>query len=258
MINAVAIQIAGSIQIRNCRSLFGLKPIDADGDKLFFHTGDNRYFYIFKYGVLGFFNMTPEDQFHITQKVIPFAKDLREDPISEEILVEIHPHLNKVTFDCIHTTTLSGDTVRVILLNLASSVVLDRFTVTVETILEDTKVHTAYLEEKGRLSIRGNRLIRYIARVLNVKNSVAENLYILDNSDLTWEDEGLTKLDSELKVNFDINERQHYLEDQLGVISENLGLFKDIMQHRESTLLEWIIIILILIEVLDAFINKFY
>ena len=37
---------------------------------------------------------------------------------------------------------------------------------------------------------------------------------------------------------------------------DNLRLFTDLLQNRESTCLEWIVIILILIEDFDIFIKK--
>jgi uncharacterized Rmd1/YagE family protein len=49
-----------------------------------------------------------------------------------------------------------------------------------------------------------------------------------------------------MKRTFDLQERFRNIEDELGIIKENLELFKDIMQHRHSNLLEWIIIILIM------------
>jgi len=40
------------------------------------------------------------------------------------------------------------------------------------------------------------------------------------------------------------------------IIKEDLELFKDIMDHRESSKLEWIIVLLILVEVVDAFVIR--
>lgn len=39
-------------------------------------------------------------------------------------------------------------------------------------------------------------------------------------------------------------------------MKENLGLFKDLVQHRKSLTLEWIVIILILVEVLNLLFEK--
>jgi len=42
------------------------------------------------------------------------------------------------------------------------------------------------------------------------------------------------------------------------IIKEDLELFKDIMDHRESSKLEWIIIALILLEVVDLFVFRLF
>ena len=44
----------------------------------------------------------------------------------------------------------------------------------------------------------------------------------------------------------------------LSIIKDNLELFRTLMQHRYSSLLEWIVIILILFEVLNVVIEKLF
>ena len=97
---------------------------------------------------------------------------------------------------------------------------------------------------------------RFIGKILNIKNKISENLYIFDSPEITWEDEQLNKLNTDLKQTFDLKDRYHLIHDRIEIIKENLELFKDIMDHRESSRLEWIIIILILVEVVDMFILK--
>lgn len=250
---ARAIQVAQSIQIRNCKRLFEAELIDADTDKLFFRQGKDRYLYLFRYGVVGFFNIDEVEQQQLIERLKPYTTGFLEEPMIEEIMVEQSNTVNKVFFDRVLVPGFSPEIIQIIIINLAQSVVLDNYSQITEEILEDTRRYTRLLEERGKLNLRGNRLIRYIAKVLNVKNRVSENLDILDNSDLTWENEYLNRLDVELKINFDLKDRHRFMEDQLEIVKENLDLFKDLMQHRESTNLEWIIIILILIEIIDAF-----
>ena len=101
-------------------------------------------------------------------------------------------------------------------------------------------------------------LKKYIGRTLNLKNRITENFYIFDSPDETWEDENLSKLDTGLKKTFDLQTRFRTIQEGLGIVKENLELFKDILQYRNSTLLEWIIIALIFVEVLNLFFEKLF
>jgi uncharacterized Rmd1/YagE family protein len=85
-----------------------------------------------------------------------------------------------------------------------------------------------------------------------------EHLYVFDSPDMIWDDPDLTKLDADLKQTFDLRNRNRHLHDRLDIIKENLELFKDIWDHRESSMLEWIIILLILVEVVDLFLVKLF
>jgi len=74
----------------------------------------------------------------------------------------------------------------------------------------------------------------------------------------TWENEELDRLYNELKKNFDLNERFRDVSEGLNIVRDNLELFKDILQYRNSVLLEWVVIILIAIEVIHFLIAQFF
>jgi len=143
-----------------------------------------------------------------------------------------------------------------IMLNISQSVALDHFSNLTNRLLEETNFHTQQLEKNGRLGLRGDSLKKYIARTLNIKNRIAENLYIFDSPDETWENEALSRIDAGLKKNFDLQARFRTIQEGLGIVKENLELFKDLLQYRNSTQLEWIIIILILVEVVNLLVEK--
>jgi uncharacterized Rmd1/YagE family protein len=71
-----------------------------------------------------------------------------------------------------------------------------------------------------------------------------------------WDDEYLDRLHIGLMKHFDLRLRFSEIEYTLQIIENNLRVFREITHQRESNTLEWIIILLILVEVFDLFISK--
>ena len=113
-------------------------------------------------------------------------------------------------------------------------------------------------ERKGKIFMGGIKLKKYIGRTLNLKNRISANLYIFDSPEETWEDENLSKLDIGLKKTFDLQARFRTIREGLEIVKENLELFKDLLQYRNSIVLEWIIITLILVEVINLLLEKLF
>ena len=252
----VANRIAESISLKEVRLQFSYQLLFSDSDELYFQIGTNQFVYIFQYGMVSFFNMTDAEIDVITQSIAPYCYEYTNDFVSDEIELLIQPNTLDVTFDKIILPELNSEMIRLVMLNTTQSVALNWYSQLTEELLKDTTTHTIYLEEKGKLNISGAKLKRYIGRILNIKNKISVNLYIFDSPEITSEQEHLNKLNLGLKWSFDLKDRYQVINQQLEIIKENLDLFKDIMHHRESSKLEWIIIILILVEVVDLFILK--
>lgn len=101
-------------------------------------------------------------------------------------------------------------------------------------------------------------MTRFLGRALNTQNDIAENIYIFDAPDLVWDDEYLDKLHQGLIKHFDLRVRFSEVEYLLRIIEGNLRVFVEILNQRESSILESIIIILILVEVFDLLITKIF
>lgn len=254
---AYAIQFANSISIKACKSSFIGELLFSDNDELFYRLNTDKYVYIFKYGVVCFYNIGAPKRKEILLELLSYSKIPNSNEIFEEIEIITGGIKNNISIESIELSSLSVDKLRLSMLNISQSVALDHYSDLTGDILEDTNKHTLYLEEKGKLDIGGQKLKKYIGKVLNIKNKISENLYIFDSHDIIWGDEELNKLDQELKKTFDLKDRSQSLQKQVSIIKENLELFKDIMFHRHSSNLEWIIIILILVEVIDMFILRF-
>ncbi|TCK66913.1 putative Rmd1/YagE family protein [Winogradskyella wandonensis] len=256
---AIALLEAESFDIKGIKSRVTDKLLFFDRDELFYQVKKDKYYYVLQYGVVCYFNLDNDEVNKIKSQILntDSSYKLQETEIFETVEVATNQPKFTTSFDTISITDDAPEKIRLIMLNLSQSVILDAYAKTTETLLEDTRKHTSFLEANGKLDISGKKLKRYIGKVLNIKNKISENLYIFDSPEAAWEDEVLNNLNNSLKKVFDLKERYTIINQQLSIIKENLDLFKDIMFHKESSKLEWIIIILIVIEVIDLFILKF-
>jgi len=256
MKKVLAYHLATSINIRKCKATISKPLLYSDSDELFYSFDRAKYVYIFQYGMVAFWGCSQEDiNQWITSLSPSFAKKL-EKPIEEGIGLEILGDEDEIYFDQVFLRDAEEEAIRLVMLNASQSVALERYAHLVENLLYSTNAHTQYLGTHGKLDISGKKLKRFIGRTLEFKNEILENLYIFDAPEITWENERLNVLNLKLKQSFDLKNRYRFIHERLEIVKDNLQLFKGIMDHKESSRLEWIIIILILVEVLDHFIMK--
>ena len=252
-----AYQYAESIDVKTFKSDFTVEVNYSSSDELFFKMEDGRYVYVFKYGVICFLNYDAVKIAEFFKLIKQYSKNPIENKLFEEFLIETGCKQNSFGYNKVEIIKSDSDTLRLIMLNVSHSVALDYYSDQSDILLEGTNHQIQYLENKGKLNISGNNLRRYIGRTLNLKNKISQNLYIFDSPPETWEDENLNKIDIGLKKTFDLQIRYRNIQEDLQIIKENLELFKDLMQYKKSNLLEWIVILLILIEVVNVLVDKF-
>jgi uncharacterized Rmd1/YagE family protein len=178
---------------------------------------------------------------------------LRDD---HEIIVEEGRQLS-FDNDKVILERIDHQVIRIAMLNVAQSVALDYYHSVSENLLNEVKGFANQLELTGRLKVSRKNMMRFIGKALNTQNDIAENIYIFDAPDIVWEDMYLDKLHQGFMKYFDLRVRYNEIEYTIRIIEDNLSVFREIIHQRESTLLEFIIIILILVEVFDLLITKF-
>lgn len=248
-----AYQIAESIDLRQFRRNYTGKECFANNSEVFYIGDNDKFLYVFSYGVVVFsdYDETAISSFIEFLKI--YCKNILLEKMWDEIVVHDNAERDKFGFNEIYITRFDPDVMRIVMLNVGQSAALDYITQQASSLHENTKKYTLELQNSGRLKINNKDLLKFIGRTMNMKNSIVENLYIIDSPDETWDDEYLTKIDTGLKNTFDLKDRFRYVDYQFQIIKESLDLFVDMMQHRKSELLEIIVIILILFEVVHAF-----
>ncbi|MFZ9029024.1 MAG: RMD1 family protein [Crocinitomicaceae bacterium] len=249
MINAIAFHVGNRINLREIRKRKG-ENLLRKGTTFLLYGDNDRFFYFKDFGGLVCFNMTENEA---KQELLKYLQEDVDRSFREKFEIEINPNNEiEVDFTTIYLPEPSLDFIQIIGLNLAQSVALDHYQKLCDSLLEDTNRLSNHLEQTGKINLSRKELAKHIGKTLNLKNRIAENLYIFEAPPLAWKDVKLSEVDAKLNAELDFKNRFASIQHSLDIVKENLELFKDILQHKHSSLLEWIIIILILFEVIHV------
>ncbi len=251
-----AIRVANQLDLKGIKTSLELKPVADTSSELFYCFGLEKYQYYFNYGVVVFTGYTEDEINQAVKKIQSFHKNpdawLRDD---HKICVEPGSEL-QFEFDQLIVDHIDAKIIRIAMLNLAQSVAFDHYHEVSENLLMEIRVFTTNLETTGKLSINRKNMLKFIGRALNTQIDIADNIYIFDAPEQVWDDEYLDSLHKGLMKHYDLRVRFSEIEYTLRIIEDNLSVFREISHQRESNTLEWIIIILILVEVFNLLISK--
>jgi required for meiotic nuclear division protein 1 len=252
-----ALLVANQLDIKGVKTFFGLKPLADTSSELFYKFSNDKYQCYFNFGVVVFMGFTEQEMGYAMKTIAPYQRAPLHNSLRDELLISFEPGTDiSFDFNTVRLGQLDDRGIRIAMFNLAQSVAIDHHHIVAENLLTEVKGFSYQLEQSGNLKIGRKNMMRFLGRALNTQNDIAENIYIFDAPDLVWDDEYLDKLHQGLGKHFDLRMRFSELEYTLRIIEDNLTVFREIYNQRESSRLEWIIIILILFEVFDLLISK--
>lgn len=258
-VKLTAFLVANQLDIKGIKSFLDIKPIADSSYELFYGFGSGKFQQYFNYGVIVFVGYSEEEMKWGVKTIHSFQKDPLPVALRDEFQIRVDPGRDSA-FE--FNEAILGKTdervIRVAMLNLAQSVALDRYHQVSENLLAEVKRFSNELELTGKLRISRKNMMKFLGKALNTQNDIAENIYIFDAPDLAWEDEYLDRLHQGLMKHFDLRVRFSEIEYTLRIIEDNLIVFKEIIHQRESNTLEYIIIILIIVEVFDLLFTKLF
>lgn len=254
-----AFYLAEAIDLRRLRESYSATLISDNPSELFYRVDENSYFFVFDYGIAVFANMQDVE----VSKHIILLKDFSQNSLTEKIsddfvIEQLTGSSLKFHFDSLGVPSINEDVIRITMLNLAQSVALDYFVHRGDNLLAEIRRFTDEMEQTGSISINRKNMIKFIGRTLNSKNKIIENLFIFDSPDQTWEDEYLDQIHRGLVRTFELPSRFKEVEYTFKVVEENLEVIRELYFHREGSKLEWVIIVLICIEVFDLLISRVF
>ncbi len=256
MLKIEAYQIADQIQIKRFKTDFKHTTVYSSSTDLFYHLEKDKYLSVFGYGIVVFAGYDEIEKSNLIKFLKEYCEELIETEFKDDFIVELSDNEEiKLNYNSIDIPKVNDSVIQIIMLNIAQTVALDFYEDLSLTILNQTKKLTDELEKRGKMEISKINLLKFIGKTLNIKNGVIDNLYIFDAPDIVWEDEYLEKIDEGLKKLLDLRMRYRDIDYKLKIVQENLTLFTDLLQNRQSHNMEIIIIVLILIEVIHIILS---
>ncbi len=214
---------------------------------------DQNLCFLFKYGVAIFWDF--EDEEYFLKKINTSLTGIK---ISEDYKYHISPTQPvKIELDTINID--SDDELKKLSISFAieQSIKLEEFEESIKKTLEETEHIPLDLTENGRVPMSSKDIAKERGRLFITKSNIYLHFELLETPDFFWEYPELDIYYQSMKKYLELQPRIEILNRKMNVMQEILAILADEQNHKHSSLLEWIIIILIAIEIILFILNDF-
>ena len=223
------------------------------GSPLTYDVGATRYFVVYKYGSVVFFNVGRREReqcLKLARKYCP--KACEGSGSTDEINVFVRPSLEDTyAFDdkVLVVKGLDINNVSVVGEVLAQSVALHFHEERVNTLIEECSVLNKETGKSGKMQIEKKRLFKLVADVNETLTEVSTRIGINSRSETVWKYEEYDKAWSVLRKDFELVSRFESLDYKLNIIQSQVKFYLELLANQKSDFLEWTIIVLIAMEI---------
>lgn len=230
---------------------------------------ENKYFSIFYFGSYVAINLT----FHEIKDILSYLKNidlnLKTDPIlgyTEEYVLEINENLDlsalegvdfEINYTSVVVKELNKFHMGILSTILAKSVALKKIETDIDLLLDEIENIIDLLDE-GHLKLSDKSLSKLSGKVLRFKYSSLSNLMLLEKPDVAWKNEDAELFFVSLIELFELKDRYDRLRHKTEVLLDVTEVFSSLTHAKRGNKLEWMVIILICMELLLSFVDKVF
>jgi len=207
--------------------------------------------FIFSYGVVVFWGLMADDEFRILADLKRFEDEPLEIPVSDEFTYSEKMGTFLIRPKTDHIQLASDENIEKLAVSYAimQSVKLTMFEETTEETIEDTKHISEDLAEKGKISLSRKAISKMRGKLYMQRRYINLHSQLLGTPNFFWEYPELENTYLSASKHLEVNARVEVLNKKLAIIHEMFEMLADEQKHKHSAMLEWIIILLILVEV---------
>jgi uncharacterized Rmd1/YagE family protein len=213
---------------------------------------------VFDYGSVVFFNVAPEENKNITNALRPFAHRPNQTVSEDEFTLNLTSQAKAPEgTDEMFIKEFNRDIALVVGTVLSRSVSVEFYEKLVEDALEQLEQPIASLQNTGKIPHTQRELTKKVGFALAVEQELAYTLSAFDDPDIVWDGgKRIEELYTNLKRQFDLEDRIKIIQQKVSIISRSSTFVISRIEGRRSQILEWIIILLILLEILLVVFGK--
>lgn len=215
--------------------------------------------FIFDYGVIIMWGYTIKEEQAFLDDLAKFET---EKLSSEDIQIEeFNYYITKSYQPRIYNDfiTLRDDSNYMLKLSishaLAQSVKISLFEELVDNTIEDTQDIPQQIAHTGKVEMNRDEIMKSIGELFILRININLHGSVLDSPELMWAEPHLEPIYQATRGYLEINQRVELLNQRLEVISDLLQMLKEQLGHSHEENLEFIVVVLVGVEVLVSLIN---
>lgn len=215
-------------------------------------AGDGEQVYLYYFGGVVFINCSGDIIARFLDGIPAYADNLKGQPqlpYREEYRLEIDPRRETaITNDCAVMPRYNLAFMDIICFVIAKSVALERIEERIDVVFDEVEVLIANLG-KGSMELPDRDMARLASSILSFKFTSIAHIMVLDKPDITWDNPEADRLYLTMASLFELNQRYQEIKHKSETLLDMTDVFTSLSHARRSARLEWIIIILIAIEI---------
>jgi required for meiotic nuclear division protein 1 len=204
-----------------------------------------------QFNVLAMINMPPAERMRLLE-ALGFdvaALDMKQ-MVHQDYRIRFDPQLpaaSAVDNEAITLRSASDLHLVIIAYVIAQSVALDVYEQKLSDYSERSR---SLIEDSDSYSLfKRTRLARFAKQLVLIRHDLLIDLHLLDKPNILWDNEDAEALYNSLAAALELSDRFEVVSYKLGSIKDDIVMVMDLFNHKHSSFLEWIIIVLIAVEI---------
>lgn len=243
-----AVFLAKELPIAKAKDVLNYRLVSEKRERAVFEISPKKYLFAYSFGALVFYDVEDVMISATIKNLRGLAVEILKEKIWDEYKI-IESSKNAVGFNEMAMKSRDLEHISLAALVLAQSVALEFYENQVDAMVTRFSSFNMQLKQSGKLKARGRDILKFVGENNSIIEVIVSKLALLEEPPSAWESQEIEWLFNRLHYMFEIEERFKRLQYKLDFTQKNSSAMLEVLRSRRDAMLEWIIIILIAVEV---------